>query len=455
MNYLRALATLVLSLLTSALFAQALPVPRVVYPSTTVGNTINIGPLTANAANAANFSFGAAANGAVFANSTGYVPTAGGSSIPISVAGQIAKPSVRAALGRFIARGMPLLNTGVALYDLAKELGYDASSSSTGAVSFSQNTDTSTYQIICQAGDIQGTMSSLAQRCTDALTTYWRNGEYPTCSYALTVNATSFSMGYNGVQCGGYPTLSPSRLTNTTGPNPATAEQFLTSVDARPSWPPSSALGPAVRDAVKSGQEVAVEPQAVTGPASQPVSQLTAVDPARNTSTQTTTVQNYNYGPSSVTVTNVTTNITTDRATGVQTDNGTKTDVVKQPETLPPVPAEKVVVCGLPDTPACKIDETGTKPDAGDTYTQPKTELETAKTSATSAIADAANIATPAWSFTFQLPTGCAPYVTGIKGVILNVCQYQPVMHSLLSAIWAAATVFCMIGMVGRTIRES
>jgi len=116
---------------------------------------------------------------------------------------------------------------------------------------------------------------------------------------------------------------------------------------------------------------------------------------------------------------------------------------------------EPTITCGLPGTPPCKIDETGTKTDAATTYDQPKTKIDEAKSAAEVAIGSAANIAAPAWSFTFQLPTGCAPYVTGIKGVILNVCQYQSTIHGLLSVIWAAATAFAMIGMVGRTIREA
>lgn len=140
-------------------------------------------------------------------------------------------------------------------------------------------------------------------------------------------------------------------------------------------------------------------------------------------------------------------------------DGSTSTAIITKPKTTetttettdkPPQ-----TTCGLPGSPACKIDETGTATGPADTFTQPKADIDTAKTAAETAIGNAASISAPVWSFTFQLPTGCAPYVTGIRGVILNVCQYQSTIHGLLSAIWAAATIFCMIGMVGRTIRES
>jgi hypothetical protein len=59
------------------------------------------------------------------------------------------------------------------------------------------------------------------------------------------------------------------------------------------------------------------------------------------------------------------------------------------------------------------------------------------------------------WSFTFALPTGCSPipmggyepYLTGI-----NICEWQPQIHDLMSMAWLAAAVFLCIGMVGRAI---
>lgn len=151
--------------------------------------------------------------------------------------------------------------------------------------------------------------------------------------------------------------------------------------------------------------------------------------------------------------TTTTTNPDGSQSTAVTTTPKTSSTI----STSIPLPVEKpeIVTCGLPGTPACKMDETGTAKDSGTVFDKTKTDIDTAKTSAEKNITDAASIAAPTWSFAFQLPTGCAPYVTGIKGVILNVCQYQSTIHGLLSAIWAAATAFAMIGMVGRTIREA
>lgn len=114
--------------------------------------------------------------------------------------------------------------------------------------------------------------------------------------------------------------------------------------------------------------------------------------------------------------------------------------------------------CGAPGQPVCavKVDESG-MPSKGD-LSQGETASDKAKSDAEAAIASAASIQAPTWSFSFQLPTGCTSYSPqGFEAfnITLNPCQWQSTIHDLMSMIWAAVTAFCIIGMVGRTIRES
>lgn len=110
--------------------------------------------------------------------------------------------------------------------------------------------------------------------------------------------------------------------------------------------------------------------------------------------------------------------------------------------------------CGAPGQSPCKIDETGT-PQSGDFTSATKT-LSDAQTDALKQIND--KVAEPGptgghyWSFTFQFPTGCTPLDTHIGGVIMDVCQWQGMIHDLLSMIWVAVTAMACISMVGRTI---
>lgn len=140
-----------------------------------------------------------------------------------------------------------------------------------------------------------------------------------------------------------------------------------------------------------------------------------------------------------------------DDATGATiSESTTATDT----PTANPAPLD-LITCGLPGTPPCKIDETGTPTGVGTSFDGSKTDLETQKTATATAITGAASITAPAWTFSFALPTGCAPYATGLRGFIMNICPYQPIIHDLLSMVWAATTAFAMIGMVGRTIRSA
>jgi len=146
---------------------------------------------------------------------------------------------------------------------------------------------------------------------------------------------------------------------------------------------------------------------------------------------------------------------TTETKTVVKDEAGNviSTDTATDDTSKPP--SEQQATCGLPNQPACKIDETGTPSDAQKPLLDARTKLDEAQSTAKDSIEKAALIEAPRWTFTFQLPTGCAAYVTGLRGVILNICQWQSTIHDLMSMVWAGSTFFCIAGMVGRTIRES
>jgi len=113
-------------------------------------------------------------------------------------------------------------------------------------------------------------------------------------------------------------------------------------------------------------------------------------------------------------------------------------------------PKDDPITCGLPNTPACKIDETGT-PTTG---TISKAEADAAKASALGKITEIGAIQAPAWTWSFSLPTVCSPITVGpflTQTVTVDLCQYQPMIHDLVALIWAAFTVWACVGMVGRT----
>jgi len=113
-------------------------------------------------------------------------------------------------------------------------------------------------------------------------------------------------------------------------------------------------------------------------------------------------------------------------------------------------PKEDPITCGLPNTPPCKIDETGTPASAQIT----KAEVDASRQSALDKIGEIGNIQAPAWTWSFALPSSCSTIVVGpflSQSVEVDLCQYQAMIHDLVSLIWAAFTVWACIGMVGRT----
>jgi len=113
-------------------------------------------------------------------------------------------------------------------------------------------------------------------------------------------------------------------------------------------------------------------------------------------------------------------------------------------------PKDEQITCGLPNTPPCKIDETGT-PTTGDIS---KAEVDAAKGSALGKITEIGAIQAPAWTWSFSLPSSCQPMTVGpflTQTVTVDLCQYQPMIHDLVALIWASFTVWACVGMVGRT----
>lgn len=114
--------------------------------------------------------------------------------------------------------------------------------------------------------------------------------------------------------------------------------------------------------------------------------------------------------------------------------------------------------CGAPGQAVCavKVDESGV-PLTGD-FSDATSKLGEHQNKVSEALGQVEGMQAPQWSFSFQLPTGCTAYTPAAFeefGVSINPCNWQGTIHDLMSMIWAAVTAFCIIGMVGRTIREA
>lgn len=110
--------------------------------------------------------------------------------------------------------------------------------------------------------------------------------------------------------------------------------------------------------------------------------------------------------------------------------------------------SEDIITCGLPWTPACKMDETGTpQPVATDVYGDPGgPTMEPLNT-----IIGEPPAPEVEWSWTFELPAGCTPFPLPAFAPYmdaLDVCQFQPTIHDLVSLMWVGATFWALIALI-------
>lgn len=111
--------------------------------------------------------------------------------------------------------------------------------------------------------------------------------------------------------------------------------------------------------------------------------------------------------------------------------------------------------CGIPGKPPCavKVDETGVG-DGSSVFNGLNTQVDNLPNNAAfkgaiENIRDRSDLS-PQWTWTFQLPTGCTPFQLGGYNISIDVCQWQGMIHDIMSMIWAAATVWFLIALFMR-----
>jgi hypothetical protein len=323
--------------LSGSAFSQALPATSTgsVHPQTTSGSTYTYGGAKATSSNASSLGFGPAANGSISTTSAVRLPSPSGSgSVPITVNGSISKAAAAAAIGRFALKAtgvIGVLQVGVGLYDLAKELGYNVDNSSGSLVVNKPDS------LICSVAPCYE--YSITNQASGRTSPYFRSlGEV--CSWyaanfgfsAAVMTSCVMYKSVNMVTAVPYAKSSYGAgdlaVARSIAPLPPASvvvpvKELTDSIAAKPTWPPESAIARAVRDAVKSGEEVVVDPVSVTGPATSPGTRTVT-----NTGTSTTTSQvtnNYNYAGNTVTVSTVTNSSTVNNTSGASEGQSTTT----------------------------------------------------------------------------------------------------------------------------------
>lgn len=438
-KYLRALPILVLALLFGAnVYAQALPSQPSPWPHVPAqnGNTWTYGTGSATAANAGSVNFPPPANGPVYSDSTINQPVGGGKSVPVTVRARPAPADIARAIGRFLGKTLPIITTAYAAYQLCQELGYSCGADPQGNPLV---TGTQTSQRFCSytpnynCGEAANGAQFLEQRgCTGIA---WNGWQYA-CGYPF----------YTGADAQG-----PATTTTT----PKTLQDLENEIASKSGWPSNSKIGDALKEAIAAGEPLPLpKPISITGPASVPEAPTVTEYPDGSKVTDQRS-REVAYGPDSVTVTDK--SVKTETApNGVTTpvSTTTTTQPLPTPSSTQPAPQPEPAKdpCGLPDTPACIVDGSGAPtaeelPDDG-----AKKALNPVDDFLKNPFSLVPELPTINWAF--ALPTACgniptpafAPYLTGV-----DVCQFQPMFHELMSMVWMLGGLFGAISLFMRS----
>lgn len=407
------------------------------FPAAVSGNRTTFGSGSIGGGNLGSSAITFGSNGTILA--TG--PVTFGNAAGVAVNGQLAAGVSKAAAAKAIAnaayKAIPAVAAGYAIYDLAREVNAIFRVSPLGKPEYVDDSPNR----FCDESKV-GSSTPPSQTCqangsTFSRFMFIRQGTTNTCNVTYScANGQVFSYG----------TVPVKVVTDTFV---LTQQQLEDRIADKSGWPSSSRLADAFKDALKTGEVVVATPQALTGPATSPgtkTSTTTGSGTSATTTTNTTT-NNYNYTGPTVTVTSTSVSQVTNN---LNQPVGSPTVTITEPETKPP--AEKVITCGLPDTPACKIDETGTKPEiASDEYSKQLDALRDKNAADLEKVGGKGDKSLfDAFTELFKVPAlvACEGYVLPNNMGTINPCGVVDGSRVMMGYIWALLGFYWCLGMV-------
>lgn len=382
-----------------------------------------------------------------------------GNRVPVSGSARMNAAGVAGPLGRFAAKVLGPLAVGIALYDLAKELGFSLGRDAAGNTTYgkeSSNCDYSGGGASYVTGN--GTTTSYAT-WNDQIQNYgkptsvtWRV-EYQEVRSKTPGGEQCQMLGrrvYTSVNfTEAWSSWASKPVLQTVTVTPQTNQDFVDAIAARSGWPAASAVSQALADAsAATGETLKVDPATVTvtGPATSPGTTSTSTDAVKNETTTTSTTNNHTYAGDTITTNVITTTNTVNNSTGATVTNITESHPAPAPQKV------ELETCGLPGKPACKLDETGTLAD-------PKLDGVARAADAVKPMSDFARNPTqalpvlPSLVWSFALPSGCSPIAIAAFAPFLSaidICKFRPMFHDLMGLVWVIGGLFGAISMFWR-----
>lgn len=342
-----------------------------------------------------------------------------------------------AVLGRILRRGLgavPFLGIGVAVYDTAVDLGFTPTREADGSTSVTFSSSGGEWRY--NTTPLPPWVRDYTQGCKQIISSYTEG------RFNSLVNSTTIRIDCR-IGAGSWTGQNFSYRTYTDPAQPSTLDAFEAAVAARSGWPSGSRVSQAVADAtaLQPADPFTATPQ-VTGPATSPGDTSTTENPDGSTTTKTTT-HNHTYSGPTI---NTTTQTVTSTCTGGSCNTTTTTETPKldeQPFTMP---------CGVAGTPACavKVDETG-MPTAESVDADRLRDLEDENRAWIDGLVAANPFPDINWAF--ELPTACGVIPTPAFAPAMesiDVCQFQPMFHDVMSVVWVLGGLFGAISLFMR-----
>lgn len=413
-------------------------------------------------------------------------PGPGSRRVPVEAASKVTARN----LGKTVLRGLPILGTAITISELLEDLRAIEGPGGTVLMDGGQGPDLVTQ--VCTTATTGGFASSSSPRCARntlelaeefaGFLNETNHGDSPTPTvwgYSL-VAGTTYRLTYRrcpGGSCGAIfnsitISTTSSQVTGCPEGQSVAFWDINRCTTSPESWAPTveplfldrfeqygnrAKFPAAVAEAIANGVPVDLDLPSVTGPSSVQGERVTTTNPD-GTVTVRDTDHPLVYGPGPkytwrdrVTERTYPPGATIPDPGEAPGEGSTPGPIVEGPGGgSGGSPAPEIITCGLPDTPACKIDESGT-PSAPppDVFGDPDASLDPLRT-----IIDQQPLEVE-WTWAFTLPTGCEPFqVPGFEDIFppLDMCQWQPMIHDLMSLIWIATGIWGSLSLVSRTL---
>lgn len=257
---------------------------------------------------------------------TGNLKNPSGNPVPVRATGRIPPKAAAKAIGKALVKIAPtgyLLGVGVAIYDLAKELGFTLGRNPDGSLKVEKEDPEICTVAPCfsyrayivpsegsqPSGSINGAVANYLSWANSA-SPQWRwelNGPFNPTTMQQPIKATLIvgsplgEVSYNSLNIARTP-ADPQPATSV----PSTDQEFLDAIAAKSGWPSGSDLARTLEEAAKiTGEKIEPENLTVIGPETTPGTTSTTQKPDGSTETATTT-HNHTYNNNNVTTTTTT-----------------------------------------------------------------------------------------------------------------------------------------------------